>query len=88
MKIEFEKHFIKEVDKLKDAKLKEDIREAIEDAKKATKMADLMNTKKLKGFKTAYRIKTGNYRIGIFFQDSIITFVAFDHRKDFYKHFP
>ena len=44
--------------------------------------------KKLSGTKNSYRIRLGNYRIGIIWEDNIVTFAAFDHRADIYKYFP
>lgn len=43
---------------------------------------------KLEGYKIAYRIKLGDYRIGVFIEDETIEFVRFVHRKDIYKKFP
>jgi mRNA interferase RelE/StbE len=46
------------------------------------------NIKKLKGFKSAYRIRMGDYRIGIIFQHRTVYFMAFANRKDIYRIFP
>ena len=42
----------------------------------------------MEGFKNAYRIKIGDYRIGVFIEEDTIEFVRFVHRKDIYKKFP
>jgi len=54
----------------------------------ASSLQDIPKIKKLAGFKTAFRIRTGSYRIGILYENNIIYFVAFAHRKDIYKQFP
>jgi mRNA interferase RelE/StbE len=46
------------------------------------------NTKKLKGHKTAYRTRVGDYRLGFFFENSTMLLARFVHRKDIYKIFP
>jgi len=46
------------------------------------------NTKKLKGHKSAYRTRVGDYRAGFFFENSTIFLARFLHRKDIYKIFP
>jgi mRNA interferase RelE/StbE len=46
------------------------------------------DTKKLKGHKTAYRTRAGNYRLGFFFENSTIISARFVNRKDIYKIFP
>ena len=42
----------------------------------------------MKGFKNFYRIRVGDYRIGISLERGVVTFLAFAHRKDIYKKFP
>ncbi len=54
----------------------------------ASSLEQIPSIKKLKGFKTAYRIRSGNYRIGIALQNEKVIFVAFAHRKDIYRIFP
>jgi mRNA-degrading endonuclease RelE of RelBE toxin-antitoxin system len=41
---------------------------------KAKGLAQLSNTKKLKGDDRYYRIKLGDYRIGIIIEDDVVTF--------------
>ena len=40
------------------------------------------------GFPNAFRIRLGNYRIGIVRNGVAIEFVRFLDRKDIYKYFP
>ncbi len=50
---------------------------------------EISNIKKMKGkMFNAYRIKIGNYRIGIFYVDGMIELTRFMHRKDIYRYFP
>lgn len=44
--------------------------------------------KKISGFQKYYRIKIGDYRIGLKKETSDICFVRVKHRKDIYKVFP
>ena len=46
------------------------------------------NLKKLKGFKNYYRIRFGNYRVGVRIEKSVILFERVIHRKDIYKYYP
>jgi len=46
------------------------------------------NIKKLKGHKSAYRVRMGDYRLGFFFENSTILLARFLHRKDIYRIFP
>ena len=49
---------------------------------------DLPNVKKLKGHKSACRIRVGDYRLGFFYENATISIARFVHRKDIYKIFP
>lgn len=49
---------------------------------------DLQNVKKLEGYTTYYRIRVGEYRIGIEVLEGQVIFVCFLNRKDIYRYFP
>ncbi len=51
-------------------------------------MSDIKGLKKLKGFKDAYRVRLGDYRLGVFINKDLVQFARFVHRKDIYKLFP
>ena len=88
MKIVFKNSFLKELKKLKDEKLKNDIYENIVLVENAIEIKQIKNFKKLKDFEDYYRLKIGNYRIGIKLINNELNFVCFEHRKDIYKKFP
>ena len=44
--------------------------------------------KKLKGYKSYYRIKIGDYRIGVEIENDVIDFILISHRKNIYNLFP
>ncbi|HRO41300.1 MAG TPA: hypothetical protein PL009_00595 [Flavipsychrobacter sp.] len=54
----------------------------------ANKISDVKNLKKLTGFNDYYRIRIGDYRIGIFLDGETVWLAAFAHRKDIYTYFP
>jgi len=88
MKFKIERSFEKDFNKLLDKALSKSILSAIENVSSAENVESILNLKKLSVHKTAYRIRSGNYRIGVFIEDDTVVFAAFDHRKDIYKHFP
>lgn len=88
MKLAFTNKFLKQVSKLKDKKLAKEIERVIGSTEVATSLSEIKNLKKLKGHKDFYRIRVGDYRIGIQFKNSEFTFAAIDSRKDIYKYFP
>jgi mRNA interferase RelE/StbE len=88
MQIEITKKFGKQVEKCHDKKIRSRLSETIQDIVKANSLSELRNVKKLKGYNSYYRIRIGDYRIGISYENNIVVFAAFDHRSDIYKYFP
>jgi len=88
MQLEFTKQFEKELDSITDAFLTRKIDETINTVISADKLSNIPNIKKLKGYKTYYRIRIGDYRIGLRYYNDIVCFVVIEHRKDIYKNFP
>lgn len=72
MQVEFLDKFLKDLDKIRSKSLSENVSKIILKAEKANSLSDISNIKKLSGFKSAYRIKTGDYRIGIFVEGNLI----------------
>ena len=88
MKIEFLSKFDKDLDKILDSDLLENIANVIEQVENAENITELENVKKMVGSKNAYRIKLGKYRIGFYYENQIIEFARIVHRKDIYQVFP
>lgn len=88
MKVVFKSSFLKSISALKDSKLKSNIVSAIENVEKAGGVRQINNIKKLRGYKHYYRIRIGDFRIGLSLENDTVFFVDIDHRKDIYKHFP
>jgi mRNA interferase RelE/StbE len=88
MRVEFLKDFEKQLKKEKSAVVKNNIYKVVQKVIAAQTLSTISNCKKLEGHKTAFRIKSGDLRIGFFFENETILFAAFDFRKDIYKWFP
>lgn len=87
MKVEFLSSFNRDIDKLTPS-AKVDVITAIEEVERATRLTDITNLKKLKGYKNIYRIRIGDYRIGLFIEHGKVEFARVVHRKDIYRIFP
>ena len=88
MKTEFKASFLKAIKKIEDNQLKSEIVKTINNVEAAENLKQILNLKKLKGYKQYYRIRIGSYRIGIKIEDNTIFFVDIDHRKNIYRIFP
>jgi mRNA interferase RelE/StbE len=88
MRVEFSKKFSKDLDGLGVKSVKQNLRRIIELIESADSLDKIPNLKKLKGHKSAYRVRVGDYRLGFFFENSTILIGRFLHRKEIYKMFP
>jgi mRNA interferase RelE/StbE len=88
MRVEFKKSFLKDLKKLKDKQLKELIFDCIVQVEAVQHLGQIRNLKKLTGYDDYFRIRIGDYRIGLKIENEIVYFVVFEHRKDIYKEFP
>lgn len=89
MEIIFDKSFGKSLNKLTDSELKSKIIDIITEIEAATVLTQVSNVKKMQGFKTFYRVRIGDYRLGMELENpSTLRFIVVLHRKDIYKKFP
>jgi mRNA interferase RelE/StbE len=88
VKVEFRESFAKDLKGVKDKGLLKRSKEIIEAFEKANSLAELSNLKKLKGGGNYFRLRIGDYRIGIALENDTVIFVRFLNRKDIYKYFP
>jgi len=88
MKFEIKKSFLKDLKKLNDKRLAEEVKNLFDIIEKAENLQEIPNVKKLKGFEEFYRIRIGKYRVGIRYNNNEVTFIRILPRKDIYKFFP
>ncbi len=88
MNLRFESQFAKDLKNIKDKKLLLKIKNTINQCKTAQNLREIKNLKKLKGYQSFYRLKIGDYRIGIEADKNQLIFVRFLHRKEIYRFFP
>ena len=88
MRVKFGKLFSKDLLKIKDSTLKNDIVEVIELLENSESIQSVSNIKKMKGHSEAFRIRIGKYRLGFYFNGEVIELARFAKREDIYKLFP
>jgi mRNA interferase RelE/StbE len=88
VKVEFRESFAKDLKGVKDKSLLKRAQETIEAVEKADSLTDITNLKKLKGGGDYFRMRVGDYRVGVTFENDTVIFIRFLNRKDIYKYFP
>jgi mRNA interferase RelE/StbE len=88
MQIIFLKVFSKDLDKIKNKQISKSLLDVISEIRKAENIREINNLVKLEGYKNAYRIRIGEYRLGTFIEGNTVELARFLPRKDIYKYFP
>lgn len=88
MQVEFRKTFKQDLKKLKDRKILKRVQQTVEEVGSAQTLLEIRNIKVLQGYDGFYRIRVGNYRIGLFVEKNVVAFVRVLHRKEVYRYFP
>jgi len=86
MKILIDKSFERDAKKLPTQAQKQ-LREIIDKLANSTSLQEV-GSSKMEGAKNAYRIRFGNYRIGIYLEGNQIILSRVLDRKDIYRYFP
>lgn len=101
MEIIYERKFLKDIQKIKDGKLLKPIKNKVEEVETIInahqdngEIPEVPGMTKLQGYDDYYRIRVGDYRLGISIEitldegEDAFRFVRCLHRKDIYRYFP
>ena len=89
MKVEYRKLFLKDLKKLKKQLIYQSIYDiAFNTLVSSDSMQDLPNVKALTGAPNRYRIRVGDYRIGVELNGDTVELMRVLHRREFYRYFP
>lgn len=89
MKVEFKQSFAKDLKKKsKDRKLLIKVEQIIKQVDEASDTHQIQNLKKLKADGSFYRIRSGNYRLGLIIDGDTAIFIRLLHRSEIYRYFP
>ena len=88
MTIRYKVSFTRDLSRLKDADLIRRIQQAVESVQQAEKLQDIPNLIKMQGGGDHYRLRVGEYRLGMSLSDNAVVFVRCLNRKEIYKKFP
>jgi mRNA interferase RelE/StbE len=88
LKVRFNASFAKDLRALKDKALLERIKELIASVEAVQGLAEVSNIKKLHGGGGHYRVRVGDYRVGLATEEEVVVFVRVLHRREVYRYFP
>lgn len=88
MKVRYKRSFLKDLKRIRDPSLGKRVEDVIVAIERSADISQIKHIQKLSSGKNAYRIRIGDYRVGLKIEDDIIILVRFLHRKDMYRYFP
>jgi mRNA interferase RelE/StbE len=88
MKVEYSKKFLKQL-----AEVPRDIRSRIEnfvfdELVSTSSIYEMGKIEKMKGYDGFYKVRFGNYRLGLVIENEMISVKTVMHRREIYKFFP
>ena len=87
MQTRYERIFLKDIRRLRDKAVVKKLKEILIEFEH-TKTIKMHNLKKFKGFDVYYRLRIGDYRLGLRCENDEVVMIRFVHRKDIYRSFP
>ena len=89
MDLFYGKRFSKDLDDIQNnPNVKKRLLEAIRKFKEAGSISDFQGVRKIQGYSDYFRIKIGDYRLGIKLVQNGVELIRFLHRKEIYRRFP
>ncbi len=88
MKIEFGKKFLKQLAEVPSQTRTKIEHFVFEDLAAAASFFELGKIEKMQGYDGFYKVRFGDYRLGLFVKQDVILVKTVMHRKEIYKFFP
>lgn len=88
MKVAFGTRFGRDLRAVHSAEVLAAVRLVIFEFEKALNLQAIRNLKKMRGFEHYYRVRVGEYRIGVSVENDTVVFLRCLNRKEIYRHFP
>ena len=89
MEVQYRKAFLRDLKKLKRQPAYDRIfKLAFTTLLEVDRLRDVAGVKAMRGYPNRYRIRIGDYRVGIEVQGNNIEVMRVLHRREFYRYFP
>ena len=89
MKVLYVKALVKDLEAVsRNLGVKKKFLKLIERLKTIDSLSELQNIKKIEGYDNYYRLRVGDYRLGLKLSGNTVELIRFLHRRDIYRRFP
>jgi mRNA interferase RelE/StbE len=86
--VEYRKRFLKELAKIPSVERKQIEQFVFDELPSLELIAKSGKIERMKGYPSCYKVRFGDYRIGLRLEGNTIVFERVLHRKDIYRYFP
>ena len=89
MRLEYRSSFSRDLRRVRDAEVRYRVLAIIEELEAVPSIAEIPSATRIKSDRGRYyRIRIGDYRLGVVLQGDMLVLVRFLHRRDIYRFFP
>jgi mRNA interferase RelE/StbE len=89
VEVRYRELFLRDLKKLKNQPIHDEVFELVFTILPEVKtLRDVTGIKVMKGYPNRYRIRLGNYRVGIEVHGDTVEVMRVLHRREFYRYFP
>ncbi|MCL6539166.1 MAG: type II toxin-antitoxin system RelE/ParE family toxin [Roseiflexus sp.] len=88
MRVIYRLSFAKDLKKIRSKKIRQQVQRVLEAIEHCTSPGDIPNIKRLTAEGPYYRIRIGDYRMGLVIDGDTVSIVRFLHRREIYRYFP
>ena len=88
MRLDIRPSFNRDLRRIRDRDVRQRLTLKIQEIEAASNFTQMTDVLKMQGYDIHYRIRVGNYRLGIAVEGDVVILLRFGHRRDFYRGFP
>ena len=89
MRLRYAKRFEKDIEDVRhNPEIKRRLAAVIQNLKTIGSFRELHGIRKIEGYENYYRLRVGDYRLGIKLVIDVVELIRFLHRKEIYRRFP
>ena len=88
MKVDPNRGFTRDLRKIRSSELRQRVLRKIEELEAASAITEVRGAIKMTGEGPYYRIRVGEYRLGLAVEEDVATLLRFLHRSEIYQFFP
>ena len=88
MEIRYHPRFDRDTRRIRSRDLSSRLERTIAELKAASNIKEISGVQPIAGWEDLYRIRIGDYRLGLELVDNSAVLLRFGHRREFYRGFP